>query len=351
MAQPKKGALHQIVIPMVDATDFASVESGITESDFNSGATRKFWGWNTGVSDATTSGSISKTGSLVRSGVFRLTLKATENNYDMMMVRVNKTGCAEQIWSWSNLTNDDSDIRSALTVVEDIASDAHSAAVQTNSRVLLNQSRISDVASYLVALSGLVSDVESQLDATQAFLSDFQSDFVSKVPKAAATASALSDFHSDFASRVPKEAASKSLLSDVHSDLRSYMVGVSAHLSNVESQLTAFSSDVLSRVPSVVPTASGLSALISDVISAVVAAPNLTRDAIFSKTFSEPTTPPDFTDDFEDIIAKWHLIAAGPHEVDADSHIQRNMADDADRWKHPHADNTTTYQTDEAAAP
>src|SRR3990167_6217625 len=130
MAQPKKGQLCQILVPMVDSTDFASVESGVTESDFNSGATRKFFGCDQGVSTATTSGSISKAASLVRSGVFRLTLKGTENNYDQMMVRINKTGCAEQIIAWSNVTNDDSDLLSALTVIQSMASDAASAAAQ-----------------------------------------------------------------------------------------------------------------------------------------------------------------------------------------------------------------------------
>ena len=48
MAKPKKGALFQLLVPMVDATDFASIESGITESDFNSGATKKFFGVNHG---------------------------------------------------------------------------------------------------------------------------------------------------------------------------------------------------------------------------------------------------------------------------------------------------------------
>src|SRR6185295_6547484 len=127
MALPKKGALHQLLVVMVDATDFASVESGITESDFNSGVTKKFYGVNTGGSAASTSGTISKTGSLVRSGVFRITLKGSENNYDQMMIRLSKTGCAEQIITWENVDNDDSDILSALTVIQSMASDAASA--------------------------------------------------------------------------------------------------------------------------------------------------------------------------------------------------------------------------------
>ena len=53
MAQAKKGQLFQFLAVMVDATDFASVESAITESDFNSGVTKKFYGLNVGGSAAT----------------------------------------------------------------------------------------------------------------------------------------------------------------------------------------------------------------------------------------------------------------------------------------------------------
>ena len=135
MAKPKKGTLHQLFVVMVDSTDFASVESGITASDFNSGVTAKFFGMNTGGSAATTSGTISKVASLIRSGVFRVTLKTTENNYDLMMARFNKTGCAEQIVTWENVDNDDSDLLSAVTI--------------GNSRALLLLSNVSDVQSSL----------------------------------------------------------------------------------------------------------------------------------------------------------------------------------------------------------
>jgi hypothetical protein len=154
MASPKKAALHQVFVPMVDATDFVSIESGVTASQFNAG-TRKFFGINTGGSAAATSGAISKVASLVKSGVFRVTLKGTENNYDQMMIRINGvTGCAEQIIVWSNVDNDDSDIMSALTLIQSMASDAASAAQQANSRVLVAQSFLSDIRSH-------VSDLQS----------------------------------------------------------------------------------------------------------------------------------------------------------------------------------------------
>lgn len=306
MAEPKKGALHQVMVPMVDATDFASIESGITASDFNSGATVKFYGLNTGGSAATTSGAVSKIASLVRSGVFRITLKTTENNYDLMMLRINKTGCAEQILTWSNVDNDDSDIMSQLLLIASAASDAASAAVQGSSRILLVQSRLSDFDSRLVSD---VSDIRSML-------SDMMSDFQSRVPKLVATNSqlsdlhsdvrsflvvmsgvqsdiysALSDFQSDFGSRVPKEVASKSLLSDVNSDLASKIgaiaVVVSAsdisdiasavkatlasEFSDIYSLLSDLNSNILSRVPKEVASKSLLSDVNSDLASQIAA--------------------------------------------------------------------------------
>src|SRR3990167_3721856 len=178
MGSPKKGQLRQFMTPMYDATDFASVESAITESDFNSGAVVKFFGVDNDGSSAFTSGTVSKTARLVKSGVFQITLKGTENNYDDMMVRINKTGCAEQIITCENLEFDNSDLMSRISdvasdlksfmtgtaggnpTVSDIASavralivsdlsDILSAAVQGNSRALVNQSRISDIQSFL----------------------------------------------------------------------------------------------------------------------------------------------------------------------------------------------------------
>lgn len=336
MAHPKKGALHQVLVPMVDATDFASIESAITASDFNSGATVRFYGLNTGGSAAVTSGAVSKIASLVRSGVFRITLKTTENNYDLMMLRINKTGCAEQILTWSNVDNDDSDIMSQLLLIASAASDAASAAVQGSSRVLLVQSRLSDldsrlaselsdVLSGIVALSGLASDAHSaaaqgnsRVLLVQSRLSDLDSRLASEVSD---LYSLLSDLNSNILSRVPKEVASKSLLSDVHSDLRSQIAGITvavdasalsdiasavraaivsdlsdilsaaqqgnsrvlvvqSMVSDVRSHVSDLQSDFQSRVPKRVATDSQVSDLLSDVRSLVIAGVGVTVAAI-----------------------------------------------------------------------
>jgi hypothetical protein len=258
MAKPKKNTLHQILVPMVDGTDFASVESGITESDFNSGVTKKFYGVNTGGSAATTSGTISKLASLVRSGVFRITLKATENNYDLMMVRVNKTGCAEQIMTWENVDNDDSDIMSALTLIQSMASDAASAAQQANSRVLVNQSFLSDIRSHV---------------------SDLQSDFQSRVPKAVATNSQLSDLASDVKSAVLLTQSMASDAASAAAQANSRVLLVLSQTSDLASKLSDVESNLLS-----VLTTTGVqlnASVMSDLRSAVAAVTvNLTASDI-----------------------------------------------------------------------
>lgn len=245
MAHPKKGALHQVLVPMVDSVDFASIESGITASDFNSGATLKWYGLNTGGSAATTSGTVSKTASLVRSGVFRITLKTTENNYDAMMLRVNKTGCAEQILVWSNVDNDDSDIMSMLTAISGLvsdahsaailgashASDAHSAATLGASRALLIQSRLSDLDSRLVSD---LSDVLSQLTVVQSAASDAASAAAQGNSRILVVQSRLSDLDSRLVSDVSDIrsmlTALSDAISDAHSDLGSKIGGVTATL-------------------------------------------------------------------------------------------------------------------------
>lgn len=299
MAIPKKGQLHQFMVPLVDSTDFASVESGITESDFNSGATVKFYGVDHGTSAAFTSGTVSKTGRLVRSGVFQITLKGTENNYDEMMVRINKTGVAEQIVTWANADYDDSDIQSSigdvysyiqaamaesdlsaiyaqaagasnmlsgmsnilsqvlvdtattlpatLSQISDTANNAYSAATAGASRALLVQSRLSDLDSRIVSN---VSDILSAIDditvtISASDVSDIASAVVAALPIASQVSdiysllqdnySLLSDFNSNFGSRVPKEPAARSQAAALDSNLLSYLAGMSGMLSDAHS--------------------------------------------------------------------------------------------------------------------
>jgi len=200
MPDIKQNQIAQFTLLAVDKTDFATVESGVT-SNF----TQRLWGLRHGDSAAATAKTPSKTPSVVRSGVLRITLKANEvSTFDRIHYQLTHASCADQNIVFNVVVSDDSDIASALTVIQSMASDAASAAQQANSRVLLNQSRISDIYS---------------------------------------------------------------LLSDAHSDLRSYLIGVSATLSDVYSLLSDTNSDLASKIGGITATVSASD--ISDIASAV----------------------------------------------------------------------------------
>jgi hypothetical protein len=274
MAKMKKNVMGQILVPAVDGTDFATIESGITASNFESKMTKKFFGVNHGVSTAFTSGTISKAATLVRSGIFQQTLKATETNYDQILVSFMPANAslAQQIMIYDTVDNDDADIVSLISDVN------------------------SNLLSYLAGMSGAISDVESQVDliATSAYLSDVQSNLLSYLTGMSGALSdvdsqvllnasvldsvfsVLSNLDSNFGSRVPKLVATDSQVSDLASDLRSYLVGMSGALSDVESQvdllatsdyLSGLHSDLYSAIGGVTATLSASD--ISDITSAV----------------------------------------------------------------------------------
>jgi hypothetical protein len=124
--------------------------------------------------------------------------------------------------------SDISDIASAVRalLVSDL-SDILSAAVQVNSRVLVNQSRVSD------------------------------------------TYSLLSDLFSDFQSRVPKGVATQSQVSDLVSDLRSYLVGLGAIASDAHSAAAQANSRALVVQSLVSDVDSALTSRFSDLLSLV----------------------------------------------------------------------------------
>ncbi len=143
--------------------------------------------------------------------------------------------------------SDVSDIASAVLAgltgltasdLSDIASVvwAHATGVRVDSRLKLVQSNVSDVQSYLVAMSDV-----------------------------------LSDLYSDFQSRVPKAVATQSQLSDLHSDLRSYLTVMSGVQSDIYSLLSDVSSDL-----------GVLSAVDSDVYSALTAVKTKTDGLTFT---------------------------------------------------------------------
>jgi len=147
-----------------------------------------------------------------------------------------------------------------------------SAAVQTNSRVILALSLISDVDSQLLLTHSLLSDVESQVDllATSDYVSQIHSDLTSQIGGIAASVSA-SDI-SDIASAV--EAILASVMSDTLSAAQegsSRALVAQSLISDVDSQLLlthSLLSDVESQVDLLV-TSNYLSQVHSDLYSAV----------------------------------------------------------------------------------
>jgi hypothetical protein len=193
MAVLKKNQLNQIMFPMVLSADFASIKSNLGAAS----VTGKFFGVNHGTSAAFTSGAISKATALVRSGTYRVTLKAAETNYDYLMFLFDAVSCATQVLTFQAVDNDDSDIMSMLTSISAIASDAMSAAQQANSRVIINVSVLSDLYSQV---SDFRSDLQSLLTVTgiqinASAMSDLRS-AIAAGPAATVTASDISDIAS-----------------------------------------------------------------------------------------------------------------------------------------------------------
>lgn len=195
----------------------------------------------------------------------------------------------------SQLSDLASDIKSAVTIVQSMASDAASAAAQANSRVLLNQSRISDMQSYLVVMSGVQSDVYSGVQVLQSAFVGHTGSTASQVANASTLEIDGID-HDDqfngyfvkllggsqvdelrlivdtdktastivvkpaFLSRVASGVdfvivAGAPYLSQIHSDLKSGVTGLSALVSDVDSALSsqfAAMSDAVSNVMSAV---------------------------------------------------------------------------------------------------
>lgn len=326
MATIKKGALANIVFPMVDGTDFASVESGLTASDFESKVTKRYIGVTHGNSTAASTGTISKTITLVRSGIFQQTLNETETDFDYLMLSFepSNTSLAHQILVFHPVDYDDSDIFSQLS---DIGS---------------------NLLSYLTGMSGAISDVESQLDlvATSNYLSAVHSDLTSQIGDigtGTVTASDISDIVSavwagsysvlgagassfgsliwgTVSSRVSDiqsylagmsntistvyelvsdvdsaltlhDANMSALVSDVGSDLRSYLVGMSGMLSDTYSLVSDVDSQLLLTASLVSDIDSQLllnASMISDTQSAVAALNDPTAAAIADAVWNEP---------------------------------------------------------------
>lgn len=292
MAHLKKNQLAQVLFPMVDKTDFATIESAITQSNMSAaGNSRILYGVKHGGSVAQVSKSISKTLKLVQSGIWRATIKAAEiSDFDYVLLKFTHPSAAVQLLPFQVADFDDSDIYS---LISDLQSDFQSRVpkrVATDSQL---SDLHSDLRSFLTVMSGVLSD-------TYSLLSDHQSDFQSRVPKRVATDSQLSDVHSDLRSQIGGITATVSVsdISDiasrvwsekwrVHSLASSFgslfsvvwteaKAGASrallnqSRISDTYSLVSDFYSDFQSRVPKRVATDSQLSDLHSDLRSFLV---------------------------------------------------------------------------------
>lgn len=207
---------------------------------------------------------------------------------------------ASAVWAYNSSlriahlgASDLSDLRSAISAgaagtltvsdISDIASAvwANTIGARVDSRILLNQSRISDTYSMV---SDMLSDFQSRVPkrvATDSQLSDLASDLRSFLVVMSGVQSdmysAVSDLQSDFQSRVPKRVATDSQLSDVSSDIRSLILaGVGftvSGMSDVASQVWAHAvgTRVDSRILVTQSMASDVFSQVSDIRSQLIA--------------------------------------------------------------------------------
>jgi hypothetical protein len=177
MAVWKKNQMNQILFTMVDKTDFATIESGLT-SNF----TVSVFGVDNGGSAAASDVTLSKSVSVVKSGVYKITAKAAETNWDYLMLKITHASAADQMIPIQTVTNDDDDIHSKIVLVQSNMSNVESQLDITASKVLLIQSNVSDVesqldvtASKVLLIQSNVSDIDSQLLLNASMISDVMS--------------------------------------------------------------------------------------------------------------------------------------------------------------------------------
>ena len=215
MAKMKKNTAGQVLFTMVDNVDFASIRSNLVMASL----TCTVYGVKHGGSVAAHVLAASKAASIVRSGLYRWPLKSTEIS-DADQITVYITAAAGQSAADQILQYEVEDITTA-----DISD------------------MVSDIKSYLIALSAQLSDVYSTVRGISDSVSDVRSFLTG-----------LSDELSNVYSTVRG-------ISDIVSDTRSIMVALSAELSNIQSLVTG-GSDTLSKIYA---HTTGLSDIVSNV--------------------------------------------------------------------------------------
>ena len=254
MAIFKQGQLCQIVVPMVDKTNFASIESGVT-----SGFTCTLYTYKQNSSTATSAVTLSRAPSVVRSGIIRVTVKSTETSgVDNALLKIAHASCADQ---YIHFDFQKQDLSGAISDVHSMLSDTLStmnSQFAVTSNYLSNASNfLSDILStmgsqfavvsnYLSNASNYLSNISAVLSDVRSNVSDLQSDFRSRVPKEVATASRLlllesvaSDAHSAAAQANSRALKIVSDVSDILSNLNAGVLVGASSLSDIRSAITA----------------------------------------------------------------------------------------------------------------
>ncbi len=310
MAIFKQGQVNQVLAVMVDKTNFASVESGVT-----SGFTCTLYTYKQNSSDATSAVTLSRAPSVVRSGIFRVVVKSTETSgVDNALLKIAHASCADQYIPISFQAQDISD---AISNVDSALTSQYSNIISRVPKEVAARSQLSDLASdlksYLAGMSGAISDIDSAVSSQYSDLlstvgsqfavvsnylsnasnylsnisavlsdvrsnvSDLQSDFQSRVPKAVATASRLlllesvaSDAHSAAAQANSRALVMQSTLSDIDSAVSSQYSDLASKVGNISVTLTASDiSDIASATAAAIEPAAIGASDISDIASAV----------------------------------------------------------------------------------
>ncbi len=299
-----KGAIHQITFVMVDATDFATVESGVAAAS----CTAKFYGVNHKDS-VFTSGAVSKAVTVVRSGVMGLILKSTENTFDRMFVKITEsdTGCADQHVVWENDAVSVSQINSVATVAAD------QAGLNSGTLEALVLSDLSDLLGLGVGNSNILSQILVDT-ATLAGMSDILSqvlvdtvgisDITSKILADTATLAGMSDAISDILIDTATLAGMSNILSQVLVDT----VGIS----DIASEVWAADASSISSAGSigslVVKTLDDMVPGMSDTLSQVLADTTGISD-ITSKILADTATLAGMSDAISDILIDTATLA------------------------------------------
>lgn len=274
MSAIKRGQDNQILFTVY--TKSTGVQnSGATASQISSA--RTLYGVVHGGNTAAVSKSISRAPSLVRSGLFRLSVKNAEvSNFDEVLIHIE--GNTSLILPFNGLfsveTVDDSDLYSALTLIQSMASDAASAAQQGNSRALVTQSMASDTYSAVILTQSMASDAasaaqqaNSRVLLTQSMASDAASAAAQANSRALVIQSLVSDVDSALTSRFSDTLSVLAVIQSMASDAASAAAQANSRVLVTQSMASDTYSAVILTQSLVSDVDSALTSRFSDLLS------------------------------------------------------------------------------------